>query len=126
MKLGVALRLMGRGSEPATVLHCARMAEEAGLDDLWVPDHVAIPPDDAEGSDGRYLDALASLAWLAGRTERIGLGTGVLVLPSRRPLPTARQVAEVRWVAPRRLSEYPFPEANRSLLAAITEAITSS
>jgi probable F420-dependent oxidoreductase len=103
MKLGVALRLMGPASTRATVLACARAAEAAGLDDLWVPDHVAIPPDDAEGSDGRYLDALASLAWLAGATERIGLGTGVLILPYRRPLPVAKQVATIQELSDGRL-----------------------
>lgn len=40
--------------------------------------------------------------------------------------PVARQVEAVRWVAPRQLSEYSFPEANRGLLAAITESIALS
>jgi alkanesulfonate monooxygenase SsuD/methylene tetrahydromethanopterin reductase-like flavin-dependent oxidoreductase (luciferase family) len=85
MRLGLALRTMGAASRPAVLLECARAAEACGVDDLWVADHVAIPPDDAEGSDGRYLDPLATLAWLAAATERVGLGTGVLVLPYRPP-----------------------------------------
>jgi probable F420-dependent oxidoreductase len=103
VKLGVALRNMGPQSAPETLLACARAADEAGLDDLWVADHVAIPPDDAEGSDGRYLDPLTTLAWLAGRTRRIGLGTGVLNLPYRPPLPTAKQVATVQELSGGRL-----------------------
>ena len=75
MRIGVTLRLMGPQSRPDTLLTCARAAEAAGLDDLWVPDHIAIPPDDAEGSGGRYLDPLTSLAWLAAGTERrCGIG----------------------------------------------------
>ena len=66
MKLGLSLSLMGAASRPEVLLACARAADEAGLDELWVPDHIAIPPDDAEGSDGRYLDPLTSLAYLAG------------------------------------------------------------
>lgn len=96
MKLGVSIRLMGTAATRETVRECARAADEAGLDDLWVPDHIAIPPDDAEGSNGRYLDPLASLAWLAGLTDRIGLGTGVLILPYRPALPTAKWIATIQ------------------------------
>ena len=103
MKLGISVRLMGEASTRATIRGCARAAEEAGLDDLWVPDHIAIPPDDAEGSGGRYLDPLASLAWLAGCTERIGLGTGVLVLPYRSALPTAKWIATIQELSQGRM-----------------------
>ncbi len=85
------------------LLDCARAADEAGLDSLWVTDHIAIPPDDAEGSGGRYLDPLATLAFLAGATDRIGLGTGVLILPYRPPLPTAKWVATVQELSAGRL-----------------------
>ena len=103
MKFGIALRSMGPQSEPEMLLACAQAAEAAGLDDLWVQDHLAIPPDDAEGSNGRYLDPLATLAWLAGQTESIGLGTGVLILPYRPPLPTAKWVATVQELSGGRL-----------------------
>jgi probable F420-dependent oxidoreductase len=103
VSLGVAVRSMGPQSRPDTLLACVRAAEEAGLADVWVQDHIAIPPDDAEGSGGRYLDPLTALAWLAGRTTRIGLGTGVLILPYRPPLPTAKAVATVQELSGGRL-----------------------
>jgi len=103
MKLGMYLRNMGPQSTRATVVECARTAEAAGLDDIWVADHIAIPPDDAEGSGGRYLDPLATLAFLAGATSRIGLGTGVLVLPYRPPLVTAKWVATIQELSDGRL-----------------------
>jgi probable F420-dependent oxidoreductase len=103
MKLGLSLRNMGPQSSPATLLECARHAEAAGIDDLWVADHIAIPPDDAAGSGGRYLDPLATLAYLAGATTRIGLGTGVLVLPYRPPLATAKWVATIQELSGGRL-----------------------
>lgn len=96
MKLGLYLRNMGPQSTPATILACARAAEAAGIDELWLADHVAIPPDQSEGSGGRYLDPLATIAFLAGATERIALGTGVLVLPYRPPLATAKWVATIQ------------------------------
>jgi probable F420-dependent oxidoreductase len=104
MRIGIFLRNMGPQSAPGTLLECARAAEAAGIDDLWVADHIAIPPDDAEGSGGRYLDPLATLAYLAGVTTRIGLGSGVLVLPYRPPLPTAKWVATIQELSGGRLN----------------------
>ncbi len=97
------VRNMGPQSSVDTLLACARAVEEVGLDHLWVGDHIAIPPDDAEGSDGRYLDPLATLAFLAGATSRIQLGVGVLVLPYRTPLPTAKWVATIQELSRGRL-----------------------
>src|SRR5262245_25933733 len=97
VQLGVLVRNMGPASTPETVLAAARAADETpGIADLWVTDHIAIPPDDAEGSGGRYLDPLATLATLAGATTRVGLGTAVLVLPYRPALATAKWVATVQ------------------------------
>lgn len=103
MKLGIALRTMGPQSEAPILVACARAAESAGVDELWVQDHVAIPPDDAEGSEGRYLDPLTTLAYLAAVTGKIGLGTGILNLPYRRPLPTAKAIATVQELSGGRL-----------------------
>jgi probable F420-dependent oxidoreductase len=103
MRLGILLRNMGPQSLPATLRACAMEAEAAGLDDLWVVDHLAIAPDAAEGSGGRYLEALATLAYLAGITTRIGLGVSVLIAPYRPPLVTAKWVASVQELAHGRL-----------------------
>lgn len=101
--LGLHLRNMGPQSDRATILAAARSAESAGIDDLWVADHIAIPPDNAEGSEGRYVDPLATLAFVAGATRRIRLGTGVLVLPYRPPLATAKWVASIQELSDGRL-----------------------
>lgn len=104
MQLGVLLRNMGPGSDPDTVLAAARAADDvAAVADLWVTDHIAIPPDDAEGSGGRYLDPLATLAVVAGATRRVGLGTAVLVVPYRLALPTAKWVATIQELSGGRL-----------------------
>jgi probable F420-dependent oxidoreductase len=103
VRVGVVVRNMGPQAEAETLASCALAAEDAGLDSIWVVDHVAIPPDDAEGSGGRYLDPLATLAFLAGRTRRIGLGTSVLVLPYRPALPTAKWIATVQELSGGRL-----------------------
>ncbi len=103
MRFGFALRLMGASAKAEVLLASAKSAEAARLDTIWVPDHIAIPPDETSGSDGRYLDPLASLAWLAAATERIRLGTGVLILPYRPPLPTAKVIATIQELSGGRL-----------------------
>ena len=82
MKLGMHLRNAGPQSTRETIAACAKAAEAAGVDSLWVNDHIAIPIEESEGSQGRYVDPLTTLAYLAGVTERIGLGTAVLIVPS--------------------------------------------
>jgi probable F420-dependent oxidoreductase len=104
MRVGVVVRNMGPQSSPETLVAAVRAVEATpAVADLWVADHIAIPPDDAEGSNGRYLDPLATLAFLAGLTSRVGLGTAVLVLPYRPPLPTAKWIATIQELSRGRL-----------------------
>lgn len=103
MELGVGVRTMGPQSSRELLVGCVQAAERAGLADVWVQDHLAIPPDDAEGSGGRYLDPLTTLAYLAACTSRIGLGTGVLNIPYRAPLPTAKALATIQELSEGRL-----------------------
>jgi probable F420-dependent oxidoreductase len=103
MLFGLLLRNMGPKSTREVILECARAADESAIDELWVTDHIAIPPDDAEGSGGRYLDPLATLAFVAAATERVRIGSGVLVLPYRPPLPTAKWIATIQELCGNRL-----------------------
>src|SRR5216683_2683295 len=103
MKYGVAIRNMGPQSTRATIRECARVAEQLGFDALFVSDHLCIPPDETEGSGGRYLDVLATLAYLAGATERIRLGVSVLVVPYRPAVLTAKQVATIQELSGERM-----------------------
>src|SRR6202011_2352424 len=103
MKYGIAIRNMGLQSTRETLVACARAAEQLGFDALFVSDHLALPPDDVEGSGGRYLDVLATLAFLAGTTDRIRLGVSVLVLPYRPAVLTAKQVATIQELSGERM-----------------------
>lgn len=104
MKLGLHIRNSGPFATRELIADCARLADaEPTIDDLWLFDHVAIPPDQAEGSEGIYVDPLATLAFLAGITERVGLGTRVLILPYRPALPTAKWVASIQELSGGRL-----------------------
>ena len=103
MKYAIAIRNMGPQSTRETIRACARVAEQLGFDALFVSDHLCIPPDDTEGSGGRYLDVLATLAYLAGATDRIRLGVSVLVLPYRPAVLTAKQVATIQELSGERM-----------------------
>jgi probable F420-dependent oxidoreductase len=103
MKVGLQLRNFGPESTRALIAEAARAAEEAGIDDLWVADHLALAPEDSEGSDGRYLEPLATLAFLAGITERVALAAGVLIVPYRPALLSAKWIASIQELSGGRL-----------------------
>ncbi len=77
-------------------------AEQLGYDSVWVADHVVIPNDLTideahkaanEFTQKQNADALISLAYVAGMTKRVRLGTAVMVLPLRNPLLAAKMLA---------------------------------
>jgi probable F420-dependent oxidoreductase len=86
-------------AEPRAAAQVAQLAERLGYDSLWAGEHVVVPSPRVEPSpmepDEPILDPLVALAHLAGHTERILLGTGVIILPQRNPLVLAKQVASL-------------------------------
>jgi probable F420-dependent oxidoreductase len=95
MKLGICVPHYGRPIEVDRMLSVVQRAEEAGLDSVWVTDHVIVPRDVDVIYREDMLDPLAVLPWLAGVTERIALGTSVVILPYRSPIPVAKLLASV-------------------------------
>ncbi len=80
MHFGIHLPQFGRAASAEAIRKVAQHAEELGLDDVWVSDHQLIP---AEGSGlpASLFDPLTPLTWAAAATQRVGLGTSVLVVP---------------------------------------------
>lgn len=95
MKLGICVPHYGRPIEVDRMLAVVRHAEDAGLDSVWVTDHVIVPQDVDVIYREHMLDALAVLPWLAAATERVSLGTSVVILPYRSPIPVAKLLASV-------------------------------
>ena len=95
MRFGVNIFNFGQGTDPATLLGWARYAEERGFGFAMISDHLAITPDVAEQYPAPFYDPFATLAWLAGQTRRIELGTTVTIVPYRHPLHTARVAANI-------------------------------
>ena len=95
MKLGICLPHYGRPIEVGRMLEVARRAEDRGLDSVWVTDHVIVPEQANVIYREHMLDPLAVLPWLAGVTQRVSLGTSVVILPYRSPIPVAKLLASV-------------------------------
>lgn len=70
----------------------ARAAEGLGYATAWLPDHV-LPPGEYGATFGGVYEALVTIGHLAAVTERMRLGTSVLVAPLRDPFVLAKQVA---------------------------------
>ena len=99
MKLSVEFPSVSYREGSAGVLRLARAIEEIGFDQLDIFDHVIMGFPTATRDAPMYppkmpiLEALMALSHIAAVTERIGLGTEVLVLPQRQPVLVAKQVS---------------------------------
>ena len=115
MRVGLYLPQIGATARADRIVELARAAESGGFDSLWALDHVVLR-DDYESRypyspDGRlavparadFLEALTLLTWVAAITERVELGTAVLVLPMRAPVLHAKIMASLDHLAGGRL-----------------------
>ncbi|MEU8385206.1 LLM class flavin-dependent oxidoreductase [Streptosporangium sp. NPDC048865] len=93
----------GPGADPGVLRGWARTVEGLGFDLLMVSDHVVITPDVAEQYPPPFYEPFTTLAWLAGVTDGIGLGTTVLIVPYRHPLLVARMAANLNRLSGGRL-----------------------
>jgi probable F420-dependent oxidoreductase len=90
-------------SGPDAITRAARHAEDLGFVDVWVSDHLVRPA--AQDYPSPYLfDPLVTLTWAAAVTERIGLGTSVLVVPTHNPLELANSLASLDALSAGRLT----------------------
>jgi probable F420-dependent oxidoreductase len=95
MRFGVNILNFGPGANPGALERWARLAEALGYDFAMISDHVAVTPDVAAQYPAPFYDPFVTLAWLAGMTKRIELGTSVAILPYRHPLQVARMAANI-------------------------------
>jgi probable F420-dependent oxidoreductase len=110
VRIGITIFATDRSMDVPEV---AVAAEERGFDSLWVPEHTHIPTsrrsppptgeDELHEDYKRTLDPLVVLAAAAARTERIHLGTGILLPAQRDPIVTAKAVATLQNLSGGRL-----------------------
>jgi alkanesulfonate monooxygenase SsuD/methylene tetrahydromethanopterin reductase-like flavin-dependent oxidoreductase (luciferase family) len=103
VRLGVNVPNFGPGTDPDVLRRWALTVEGLGFDLLMLSDHIAVTPDVAEQYPTPFYEPLTTLAWLAGLTRQIRLGTTVLIVPYRHPLLTARMAANLNDLSGGRL-----------------------
>lgn len=107
LKFGLFSMNMDVCSYPEDAARVARTAEAAGFDSLWAGEHVVLPdPRDhlsPMAPEDRILDPLITLTFLAAHTNRVLLGTGIIVLPQRNPLVLAKELASLGALSGSRL-----------------------
>ena len=85
IRIGIGLGTMTAAGTPDRFAHLVDRLEDLGFDSLWVSERIgSIAP-----------DPLMALAVAAGRTEKLKLGTSVLVLPGRNPVVLAKELASL-------------------------------
>jgi probable F420-dependent oxidoreductase len=100
--------------DPLAFIDTAQFAEELGYEEVWLGDHIVRPlevsskyPYTAEGGfgvgGGAFNDVFVTLGAVAVKTERIRLGTSVLIVPYRNPVITAKMLATVDVLSKGRL-----------------------
>src|SRR5579864_6548306 len=98
VKFGVMYNTGFYGVDPDQMIGVARHAERCGFESFYVPEHIALYPGAAVGAvtfpaSTPVADPLSCLAFVAAATERILLGTGVLLLPYHHPVALAKRLA---------------------------------
>lgn len=103
MHFGVILPNYGKGSSPPAIRRVAQAAEELGFHSVWATEHIIVGP---EGVDpyGRVYAPLVTLGWIAGFTDRIGLGTSIVLVPLHHPIHLAKEVATLQEVSGERVT----------------------
>ena len=110
MKVGLNLPVANPLVGPADLRRIATLAEARGFAELYLGEHVVLfdrPADLYPATEGDPTfpaatllpDPLVTLAFIAACTDRIRLATGVLLLPQRNPVYTAKHIATLDWLS---------------------------
>ena len=116
MRVGLHALGIGAGADRAVIDAVAKAADDHGFATLWAGEHVIMVDDPASAypysDDGKiavpatadWLDPLICLSFVAAATTRIGIATGLLLLPEHNPLLVAKQSASLDRLSSGRLT----------------------
>jgi probable F420-dependent oxidoreductase len=100
VKFGLFYNTGGYGTDPDQLIALAQHAEACGFESFYVPEHIALYPGATVGAATfppslPIADPLECLSFVAAATERILLGTGVLLVPYHLPVGLAKRLATI-------------------------------
>ncbi|OBI99454.1 LLM class F420-dependent oxidoreductase [Mycobacterium alsense] len=116
MRLGLHALGIGAGADRAVIDAVASTADAHGFATLWAGEHVVMVDRPASrypySDDGAiavpaqadWLDPMITLSFAAAASTRIGLATGVLLLPEHNPVVVAKQAASLDRLSGGRLT----------------------
>lgn len=93
MHFGVCLPQYGKTFSPEDLRLTLQRAEQLGFHSVWVSDHVVTPSHLLLRIGPTFYDAFVVLTYAAALTQRVKLGSSVIVVPYRNPLVVAKMVA---------------------------------
>ncbi|HEY6579425.1 MAG TPA: TIGR03619 family F420-dependent LLM class oxidoreductase [Rhizomicrobium sp.] len=111
MNIGVFAAFVSPIATPQLLADFGRRCEDAGLDSLWMGEHVVLfdrmefpYPGSKDGrvpvpEGGGILDMVATFGFLAAATKRMRLGSGICLVPQRNPVYTAKEFATLDWLS---------------------------
>ena len=94
MRFGVGVANYGPHTSFEAMRRVALAAEELGYESVWTTDHVIVPKENIEPY-GHIYESVVTLAMIAAVTQRVRLGTSIIVLPMRNPVLFAKQAASI-------------------------------
>jgi len=95
MNFGVWIPNCRHLATPAIIRSTAIRAEQLGYDSVWVSDHVVVPHANVVNFGETIFDPLVTLGVVAGVTNRVRLGTTVLIVPYRNAVVTAKMISSL-------------------------------
>ncbi len=99
MKVGYFGLNMGPFCDPENMATLVRRLEDSGFESAWTGEHVVLAdPQEAPSPvppETPFLDSIAALAFAAAHSERLKIGSGIILLPQRNPVVLAKELAGI-------------------------------
>ena len=95
MKFGIMLPHYRQVASTEAITRFAKEAEDMGYDSVWVTDQIIVPNDDVDRFGPVFYESLTVLAFVAGITSTIRIGSSVIVLPYRNPIHVAKVASTI-------------------------------